>query len=75
MKLCEALIQIGNHEGRIQKFARRINWRPRERIGYGFNENDLLQKPILLKDDEKMNTKPYFPSQDDLTANDWEVSI
>ena len=73
MKFYEALSQINNHTGRMQKFARRASWNPRERIGYGFDENDLLQTPILLKDDEKMNTRPYTPSQSDFNAIDWEV--
>lgn len=73
MKFYEVLAQIKNQNGRIQKFARRTSWNHGEQIGYGFNENDLLQTPILLKEDEKMNINPYTPSQNDINANDWEV--
>ena len=73
MKFYEVIAQIKNQNGRMQKFARRTSWSHGERIGYGFNENDLLQTPILLKEDEKMNINPYTPSQNDINANDWEV--
>lgn len=73
MKFYEVLAQIKNQNGRMQKFARRTSWNRGEQIGYGFNENDLLQTPILLKEDEKMNINPYTPSQNDINANDWEI--
>lgn len=53
--------------------ARRNNWPPSKVIGVGFNENDLLQRPVIIVSDLSSDLCPYNPTIEDINANDWRL--